>query len=197
MRDDVFVHKIIEIVDPKFALSAPEVIKLVEEKFTSTNSTMVPCSHWMPRDNCKLRIHKTCGTSGASQNSNQQAQYADKTNFRRLGGKRMTYEKWYGQRKDYLRAEFHKLTRTIYEDVQQTLAIEAKVREGRPKLGDKVTVRSWYYSYGQGDHSETQCPTTTTGIIVEIKDDVFLLECSDKSREWFAFAAILPEGAKV
>jgi len=38
MRDDVFVHKIIEIVDPKFALSAPEVIKLVEEKFTANNT---------------------------------------------------------------------------------------------------------------------------------------------------------------
>lgn len=44
MRDDIFVHKIIEIVDPQFALSAPEVIKLVEEKFTPTNIDYAKCA---------------------------------------------------------------------------------------------------------------------------------------------------------
>ena len=60
MKDESFVHAIVQIVDPERKLSAPQILSLVEEKFTSTNPQSMPCcekcgqnesvevTHWCP-----------------------------------------------------------------------------------------------------------------------------------------------------
>ena len=48
--DEMFITCILDIVDPKRELSPTLVIKLVAEKFASTNKQSVPCdecSHWV------------------------------------------------------------------------------------------------------------------------------------------------------
>lgn len=65
MRDDVFVNKIIDIVDPKRELSAPDLVKLVEEKFTSTKKVISPCCAYcrdveICMEACDMVNRKTC-----------------------------------------------------------------------------------------------------------------------------------------
>ena len=51
MRDEVFVNYIIKTVDPNCNLSKEEVIKRVEEKFTSDNSAMAKiCPYYKKSD---------------------------------------------------------------------------------------------------------------------------------------------------
>ena len=43
--DEQFADKICKIVDPKDVYTGAQIIKLVEEKFTSTNGDYTQCAH--------------------------------------------------------------------------------------------------------------------------------------------------------
>jgi hypothetical protein len=57
-----FYHKIMDVVNAGRRLTNTEVVKLVEEKFT-TNNAMVPCSAYRNGGLCKLFICWKCGSA--------------------------------------------------------------------------------------------------------------------------------------